>query len=438
MGNYFCHMGCAQALGARTVQEDYFALDLDERPDFVAHGGRLFVVSDGMGGHESGEVASVLAVRAFRQAYYKKRPGESIPEALRRAAHMANEAVYEQGQIQGGERTMGATLAAVVLLEDDLFWLSIGDSLIFLLRRGRLMRLNTTHTYSDALREKEEESPSFIAPADLDTASANALVSYLGMDALRRMDLPSQPMRLFKGDRILLATDGLLQFLSEQQVQSVLAQEPDIQAACNQLAADIGRLAHPLQDNATVVALELEETEQSGHVAKKSPWKRRSFLVSVVLVLAVLAAAALAGGYYLLRGKEVSVKIEDSSTSLETTTSTEEQPNPDLNEGEKAEAKETSPLPEAPAESETDSAPDTGGVDAVDRNSQTTTTEKDDLNGMTHDATGQSKPDWEAVEKAVANKLPPGEEKTAGEPDAQGKEEPDSLPEENPSKDRAL
>src|SRR5690242_21476088 len=87
--------GNAQHIGARQSQQDSFGFGDPDDQAFIAHGGFLAIVCDGMGGMEHGDAASRTAVKAFLEAYARKTPQESIPAALERSVHEANESVVE-------------------------------------------------------------------------------------------------------------------------------------------------------------------------------------------------------------------------------------------------------------------------------------------------------------------------------------------------------
>ena len=129
--------GNAQHIGARPQQQDAFGFSDPSDRNFVAHGGFLGIVADGVGGLTHGSEASQSAVRAFLQAYQQKSAIESIPAALARALHEANAAVLRVASEPSGEGA-GTTLIAAVLHENSLYWISAGDSRIYLLHDGRL------------------------------------------------------------------------------------------------------------------------------------------------------------------------------------------------------------------------------------------------------------------------------------------------------------
>jgi len=141
--------GNAQHIGARKEQQDAFAFSDPANKKFLAHAGLLAVVSDGMGGLAHGQQASSAAVRAFLTGYERKSRQETIPAAMHRGLEAAFHAV--QGLNQGGGGQGGATLAAAVAHENQLYWVSVGDSRLYLLRRGHLVQLSRDHSYRERL-----------------------------------------------------------------------------------------------------------------------------------------------------------------------------------------------------------------------------------------------------------------------------------------------
>src|SRR5579863_6534782 len=118
----------AQHIGSRESQEDSFGFGEAVPP----HGGFLALICDGMGGMEHGEAASQTAVRVFREAYARIGVEESIPEALDRSVHEANQAVLDLADELGALENIGTTLVAAVATEGVLHYVSVGDSALFL------------------------------------------------------------------------------------------------------------------------------------------------------------------------------------------------------------------------------------------------------------------------------------------------------------------
>src|SRR5262245_42839368 len=113
----------------------------------------LAVVADGMGGMMNGDAASQSAVKAFLQAFHAKEATESVIDALFRSLLSANDVVYNLGVQMGAAEEMGTTLVAVAIEGETMFWISAGDSGIFLVRKKELTLINQPHTFSVELDE---------------------------------------------------------------------------------------------------------------------------------------------------------------------------------------------------------------------------------------------------------------------------------------------
>ncbi|MCC6144633.1 MAG: protein phosphatase 2C domain-containing protein, partial [Candidatus Hydrogenedentes bacterium] len=174
-------IGFAQHKGGRKEQQDSFQVPAVEETRFTRHGGYLLLLSDGMGGIQGGTAASTLAVRQFHLSYHDKEEAEPVQKALHRSLLEANAAVVSAGMEGGG---MGATLLAVALVNDKLYWTSVGDSQLFLFRRGRLLQLNQSHSYGDYLKALAQHDPAALEQMPKDQ-HPDALVSHIGMRNLR-------------------------------------------------------------------------------------------------------------------------------------------------------------------------------------------------------------------------------------------------------------
>jgi protein phosphatase len=240
----------AQHQGSRGEQQDAFAFS-DPKAANAVHAGFLAMIADGMGGMTSGREASRAATRAFLENYAAKTPEEPIFDALRRAAFRANEAVLEIGGLSPG--SVGTTLAAVAVHEDMLYWLSVGDSRVYILDAGSITQLNDEHNLKSKLRRLARRGLAGADEAERHPQS-EALTSYIGIEELTEIDASSSPLRIKGGDQVILCTDGLYRTLSEDEI---------FETARRAFAGDAARLLvektiekrRPNQDNVTVVAL---------------------------------------------------------------------------------------------------------------------------------------------------------------------------------------
>ena len=138
----------AQIDGARDYQEDAFLIThLGE-----GEGGSLVIVADGMGGHAAGNVASNMAVQTFNKHLTGNFPSEHLPQLLNEAILQANNSISETVRETAALKGMGCTLVAIVLEENRLRWVSVGDSHLYICRDGQLRKLNADHSYGGLSR----------------------------------------------------------------------------------------------------------------------------------------------------------------------------------------------------------------------------------------------------------------------------------------------
>ena len=234
--------------GRRSQQEDDYGVF--ELPPELEAGRLLLVLADGMGGEQAGALASALAVRGFVETY-DIIPSATIPERLERTLHHVNGRLALEVAANPHLRGMGCTLLAVVLAEEALYWISVGDSPLWLWRRGRLRRLNQDHAYRVILagRVNAGEMSAEDAAAHPDR---NALISAVTGENLELIDLSRRPLPLEANDQILLASDGILT-LSEREIATVLKAARAPKSPCQPLLTAVESRQNPQQDNTTVL-----------------------------------------------------------------------------------------------------------------------------------------------------------------------------------------
>jgi PPM family protein phosphatase len=240
----------------------------------------LYVLSDGMGGLEAGEVASRMAVDAVLEQYRKSeanpdlpltgRPVESVSAASNRLAsaiRFANEQVYRAAQQGAGHRGMGATIVAVKCTDHRMSVAHVGDSRIYRLRAGKLDQLTSDHSF---VAEQVRNGKMTQEEADSSTMQ-NVLIRALGVDPTVEVDLNEVP--LLEGDTVLLCSDGLTRELSDVQIAAVLGERRNPETA----AAELVELAKRAGggDNVTVIVLRCVAKPQ-GALARIAKWFTKS------------------------------------------------------------------------------------------------------------------------------------------------------------------
>jgi PPM family protein phosphatase len=219
----------------------------------------LFVVADGMGGAQAGEVASALAVEEFRKPLSDDGPPE---QRLSTRVQEANRRIYETAQSAVEHAGMGTTLTAAYLDDSNLAVAHVGDSRAYIFRDGSLTRLTQDHSLVEELirRGKLTEEQAAEHP------QRSIITRALGIQQAVEVDTWTYPVRA--GDVVLMCSDGLTSMIGEEQIAAALAGETDLDRAAERLIAEANAAGG--RDNITVVLFRLEETDP-GAVADDQP-----------------------------------------------------------------------------------------------------------------------------------------------------------------------
>ncbi len=262
----------SMAQGSRPRQEDDYGVF--ELPPELEAGDLLLVLADGMGGERGGARASALAIRAFVETY-DMAPGSTVPERLERTlAHVNERMAWEAATDPDGLHGMGCTLLAVVLAQEGLYWISVGDSPLWLWRAGRLHRLNQDHAYRSILAHRVHEGE-MSADDAARHPDRNALISAVTGHEMELVDLPRQAHPLERDDQILLASDGMLT-LDEAEIAGVLSSVRSGESPCDRLLAEVARRQRPHQDNITVLWAQSAAFRFAPWWRRLGRWWRRS------------------------------------------------------------------------------------------------------------------------------------------------------------------
>lgn len=212
----------------RTHNEDYFAcMDLRE--------GTLFIVADGMGGHDAGEVASRLAVETTAREVHKTgNTGKSAMKVLEQAVQRANLEVLREGSSKGSN--MGTTITLALVEQDRACIANVGDSRVYWIENGSIRQITEDHSLVEKLvsagkltREEARTHP-----------RANVLYRNIGSESPIPVD--TFQVTLKKGGSLLLCTDGLWGEVTDRDIHKVFVEESDARKIC-------GRLIHLANEN---------------------------------------------------------------------------------------------------------------------------------------------------------------------------------------------
>lgn len=298
-----------QIQGERQRQEDDFGF---YRPDAAQDPPEqlLAVLADGMGGEVGGHEASGLVVASFMDAYIVAKG--NIPSRLEAALQVANQQVAEAVRNNSALQGMGCTLVAMVVANEGVYWLSVGDSLLYLVRQGKSRRLNADHSLGHELDEKARRGEITAAEAK-NSSDRNMLLSAIIGSPLESVDAPHQAHPLQSGDHLLLASDGLAT-LTQAEIDKVFTRLADGSAEelSNLLLAAVKEKRRFNQDNTTVLVIAADLSIPPPVIL---PRRRRSWILGVLV--GVFLGAMMAWGVLWMRSTEPPTKVEQGKSVVE-------------------------------------------------------------------------------------------------------------------------
>jgi PPM family protein phosphatase len=236
----------------RVHNEDRFIL----LPEFS-----VYVVADGMGGHQSGEVASRMAASSIASYFRNGGSPSPVAEHLRAAVVQANARIFARADDSRIHRGMGTTVVAAAFSRKDseLYIVHAGDSRCYRLRDGKLVQLTRDHSLvSDALLERPD-----LSSTDLAYLPKNVITRALGIAPTVDVDVRIE--KVLVGDVFLLCSDGLHGLVSDEEIAAILEEYPVLTEACTRLVDSANAAGG--KDNITAVVVRIEDED--------APWSRR-------------------------------------------------------------------------------------------------------------------------------------------------------------------
>jgi len=232
---------------------------------FGSERGHLFLVADGMGGHQAGEQASALAVAAIQQFtlntfqwfFHSDKPeAQRTLTQLQTALHEADDRVIEESSEHPELRGMGTTLTLAYHLDAQLCVVHVGDSRAYMFKNDQLRQITHDHTVTADLVRRGDLRPEDVAKHYL----RNVITNVVGGNEAG-IHVEAHAMKVMAGDRLLMCSDGLTEMVTNEAIADVLRAEPDPEAACRTLVAR----AHAAggRDNVTVLIARFDAGEAS-------------------------------------------------------------------------------------------------------------------------------------------------------------------------------
>lgn len=234
----------------REINEDKFEYYLAESDEIVANFGSIFIVCDGMGGHEAGQIASELACKTFIDCYYHS-TAATVEVALRQSIEAANRFILDVARSVPSRKGMGTTFSGLILLQDKAYIVQVGDSRVYLRSEGVTSQVTTDHTWVEEsvasgqmTREEAEKHP-----------YRHMITRALGTHDAEPEIFVLEPK---VGDTYFLCSDGVTNHVSNDRIGALLNGSPSEAAwlAVNEALQGGG------SDNATVLIVRIDDLEQ--------------------------------------------------------------------------------------------------------------------------------------------------------------------------------
>lgn len=237
-------IGKSMTIGTRQIQEDQYGVC------YTAHG-LLGVLADGMGKGYGGKAAVNIAVETFKKLFAGYNAFDHPLYFFNRAFHDANREILNQLDEGRG----GASVAAVVLKDKELYYATAGSVKIAVFRNGSLFPVTSGHTVN-VLAEKKYYQGNLTREEALQMLNNHRLYNYLGQDGFKEIELFDTPVPLKDKDIVAVMSDGVYEGLDWKEIEEVLAERKKCQDKAFDIIERINMSSKKDKDNASVLLIE--------------------------------------------------------------------------------------------------------------------------------------------------------------------------------------
>ena len=244
-GNLSVAIGNAQIIGTREKQDDSFATS-------IMPYGVMAIVADGIGGYINGNLASKIAVETYLDEFERRNATDNISYYFQTSAVLSNGRIRDEF----GEAKGGTTAVAVVLAEGKMYWTSVGDSNIAVIRNGRLIEINRKENVKNWL-EDQYLAGAINKEAAMGGPMDKRLVNYLGYDGFKKASESDRPILLKKKDQILIYSDGV-EVIGQIELENIMSRKGTAQKKAEMIIEAIENKKVNSKDNSTIIILEVK------------------------------------------------------------------------------------------------------------------------------------------------------------------------------------
>ncbi len=252
--NKILELAILSVIGDREEQQDSFGYEIKENDCIVS-------VCDGMGGHKGGQKASSTAVSFIVDTYKKTYPQDNMVAFLNDVTVEADKRVAELKEIDGNSLNAGSTMVTIYIRGDELYWSSVGDSRLYIMREEELVQVTLDHNYHEYLKEQFANGQITKEVFEKEDRRGEALINFLGVGGLQIIDHNEDPLKLFSGDKLIITTDGLYKVIDDETICSLVSNFGNIEEALNVLEVKTSKTAEKksvVRDNMTVALIKIK------------------------------------------------------------------------------------------------------------------------------------------------------------------------------------
>jgi len=241
----------------RTNNEDMGLFFKIADENVIREKGYMLIVADGMGGHQAGEVASRMATDIISHEYFKQNGG-GVEKNLSIVLTLANKSIFEKASSSDAHKGMGTTCTVLVVIDQAVYYAHVGDSRAYMQKGNCIRQITTDHTYVQEL----VKNGNITAAEAAVHPKRNILTNAMGTKPEMRVDTGKFEYALENNDRLLLCSDGLYDYLNDDELKEILLANDIKKAAQVMIQQAKERGGH---DNITVVIAERKKitTESS-------------------------------------------------------------------------------------------------------------------------------------------------------------------------------
>ena len=250
-GNIHIEAAVQSHIGAREYQQDYAYLK-------IFSGGAFGILCDGMGGLSGGDIASKTTVMSFAQNFAARDRQKSDYDFFGEQTIRTDREIAALKDDAGKPLQCGTTVVSVSVTGNQMYWLSVGDSRIYLIRADRIVQVTRDHNYKTMLDEYLSNGKISQEKYEQEARGGRfeALTSYIGMDGVQIIDRNHEAVTLEDGDIVVLCCDGLYKTMNNDKIGAMILDNGiDMHLAAERLIDMTLRTSKRGQDNITVMLL---------------------------------------------------------------------------------------------------------------------------------------------------------------------------------------